>query len=72
MARKARKRRKPARTYTITHANGEKDIIVAEKLEVLEGGTLGLYGKPNDIDPFVIVSPHNYREIILNPPVYDK
>jgi len=49
-----------------------KDIIVAEKLEVLEGGTLGLYGKPNDIDPFVIVSPHNYREIILNPPVYDK
>jgi hypothetical protein len=71
MARRERKRRKPARTYTIRFADGKNGLMVAEKLEVLEGGTIGFYARPNDITPFIIMSPQHYREIKLNPPVYD-
>ena len=32
---------KPARTYTITYADGRDGLMVAEKMEALEGGTIG-------------------------------
>jgi len=58
--------KKAARTYTITYADGHDGLMVAEKMEVLEGGTIGFYTKPTDTSPFLVMSPLHYRTVKLN------
>jgi len=57
---------KPARTYTITYADGHNGLMVAEKMEVLDGGTIAFYAQPKDTSPFLVMSPLRYREIKVN------
>jgi hypothetical protein len=57
---------KPARTYTITYADGRDGLMVAEKMEVLEGGTIGFYAGTSDTVPFLVMSPSSYRSIKVN------
>jgi hypothetical protein len=57
---------KPATTYTITYANGQDGLMVAEKMDVLAGGTIGFYAKPTDAAPFLVMSPTSYRTIKRN------
>jgi hypothetical protein len=58
--------KKPARTYTITYADGHDGLMVAEKMEVLEGGTIAFYTKPTDTIPFFVMSPSHYQTIKVN------
>ena len=57
---------RPATTWTITYANGQDGLMVAEKMDVLAGGTIGFYAKPADASPFLVMSPTSYRTIKRN------